>query len=45
MHELVIIAEIQDIKPIEGKDRIVLAKVANYNSIVQKDEFKIGDRC
>lgn len=45
MHELVIIAEIQDIKPIEGKDRIVLAKVANYNSIVQKGEFEVGSKC
>ena len=43
MHELVIIAEIQDIKPIEGKDRIELATVSNYKSIIPKGDFKEGD--
>lgn len=45
MHNLATISRIQEIHPIEGKDRIVLAKVENYNSIVQKDEFKPGDLC
>lgn len=44
MHDLATISTIQDIRPIEGKDRIVLATVENYHSIVQKDQFAIGDR-
>ena len=44
MHELATISKIQDIQPIPGKDRIVLATVENYRSIVQKDEFKPGDK-
>ena len=43
MHDLAIISKIQSITPIEGKDRIVLAKVENYDTIVQKNEFKVGD--
>lgn len=43
MHDLAIISKIQSIVPIEGKDRIVLAKVENYDTIVQKDEFSVGD--
>ena len=45
MHDLAIISKIQSITPIEGKDRIVLAKVENYDSIVQKEDFKVGDTC
>lgn len=44
MHDLAKVAVIQNITPIEGKDRIELAKVENYNSIVQKGEFKVGDK-
>lgn len=44
MHELATVSVIQDIRPIEGKDRIVLARVENYDSIVQKDGFKVGDK-
>lgn len=43
MHDQVVIAKIQKIEPIEGKDRIVLATVANYKSIIAKDEFKVDD--
>ena len=43
MHDLAVISKIQSITPIEGKDRIVLAKVENYDTIIQKDEFKVGD--
>lgn len=43
MHDLIVIGKIQSIKPIEGKDRIVLARVCNYDSIIAKDEFKEGD--
>ena len=44
MHDLATISIIQDIQPIPGKDRIVLATVENYHSIVQKGEFKPGDK-
>lgn len=44
MHDLAIISTIKSITPIEGKDRIVLASVENYNCIVAKDEFKEGDK-
>ena len=37
------IQEIKEIRPIEGRDRIELAKVAGWWSIVRKDEFKVGD--
>lgn len=31
--------------PIEGKDRIELAKVLEYEVVVKKGEFKVGDWC
>lgn len=43
MHDLAVVSIIQKIEPIEGKDRIVLATVNNYKSVVAKDEFKEGD--
>ena len=43
--ELVVIAKIQEVRPIEGKDRIELATVENYNVIVGKGEYKVGDLC
>ena len=42
-HELAIISKIQKITPIEGKDFIELAKIQNYDSVVQKGEYKEGD--
>ena len=44
MHDLATVSVIQDIRSIEGKDRIVLATVENYHSIIQKDQFRVGDR-
>ena len=44
MHDLATVSVIQDIRSIEGKDRIVLATVENYHSIIQKDQFMVGDR-
>jgi len=38
------IETITDIKPIEGKDRIVLAKVLGWNVVIGKDEFEVGDK-
>ena len=45
MHDLSVISIIKSIKPIEGKDRIVLANVENYNVIINKEDFKEGDKC
>lgn len=42
---LVTIEKIIDIQPIIGADRIVLATVKGWQSIIQKDTFKIGDLC
>ena len=43
--KLASIQVIRDIKPIEGKDRIVLATIEGWHVIVKKDEFKVGDLC
>lgn len=45
MRKLASIQLIEWIKPIEGKDRIVLAGVLGWQVIVRKDEFQVGDRC
>ena len=37
------VAEINDIKPIEGADNIVLAVVGGWNCIVKKDSHTIGE--
>lgn len=44
MHDLAVISTIKSIAPIEGKDRIVVANVENYNCIVNKEDFKVGDK-
>lgn len=36
---------INDLKPIEGKDRILQASILGWSLIVGKDDFKIGDKC
>jgi len=43
--ELATIQRIDNLKPIDGADRIELAQVMGWQIIVQKDEFKIGDNC
>lgn len=41
--ELCYVVKIDDIKPIEGADRVELAIVGGWHIMVQKDQFKIGD--
>ena len=43
MRKLASIQRITDIRPIEGKDRIVQCHVNGWNVIIKKDEFKDGD--
>lgn len=45
MRKLVTIRQINDIQDIEGADRIKVATVDGWKTIVQKDTFKIGDYC
>lgn len=45
MRKLASIQTISEIHPIEGKDRIVLATVEGWHIIVQKSDFKVGDKC
>ena len=43
MRELVYVARITDIRPIEGKDRVECAVVNNWTVMVKKGQFQIGD--
>ena len=45
MRQLATIQTIDAIRPIQGKDRIVLATVLGWNVIVLKDQFSLGDKC
>lgn len=45
MRKLASIEKILDIQPIEGADRIELAKVKGWQVVVKKGDFKIGDMC
>ena len=41
--ELVYVVTIDDIKPIEGRDRVECAVVGGWTVMVRKDQFKPGD--
>jgi len=43
MRDLAYIAKIEKLEPIKDKDRIELATVANWEVIVGKGEYKVGD--
>ena len=45
MRKLASIQRIDELRPIEGKDRIVLATVLGWHVIVQKSDFNVGDLC
>lgn len=45
MRKLASIQRIDGLFPIDGRDRIVLARVEGWNVIVQKDMFQVGDLC
>lgn len=44
MRKLASVQEVIGIESIPGRDRVVLAKVLGWQSVVRKGEFKVGDR-
>lgn len=45
MRHLATIREVSEIRPIEGRDRIVLATVDGWHVIVTKEDFHVGTKC
>ncbi len=43
--KLVSIQTVESLRPIEGADQIVAARVMGWNVVVKKDEFQPGDPC
>lgn len=44
MRKLATIQIIEELKPIEGADKIEAARVKGWWIVVKKDQFKVGDR-
>lgn len=44
MHDLAIISKITDLRPIENRDWIEVASVENYDCVVKKGLYNIGDK-
>lgn len=44
LRKLVTIQEVRELTPIEGADKIELAKIMGWQCVVKKGEFKVGDR-
>ena len=40
---IVEVCKIDGIEPIEGADKIALAKVKNWNVVIKKEDFSVGD--
>jgi len=45
MRKLASIQKIESLTPIDGADRIVLAKIMGWQVVVGVDDFKVGDLC
>lgn len=45
MSKLASIEKVLSLEPIEGADRIELARVLGYDCVVKKGDFKVGDWC
>ncbi|MDR3049003.1 MAG: hypothetical protein LBV16_04100 [Elusimicrobiota bacterium] len=45
MRKLASIQKIKEISPIKGYDRVELATVLGYKSVIKKGDFKVGDIC
>jgi RNA ligase (TIGR02306 family) len=43
--KLASVERITEIKPIDGADKILAARVLGYWTVIKKDEFKVGDFC